>query len=62
MKDVRGQDRADGRTDGRTAGRMDGRTHTRTDEGHFYSPPPPTSADNYTRVFEVFCKEEATIL
>ena len=24
---------------------MDGWMHTRTDEGHFYSPPPPTSGD-----------------
>ena len=24
----------------------DGRTHTWTDEGHFYSPSPPTSGDN----------------
>ena len=29
----------------RTTGR-DGITHTRTDEGHFYSPPPPTLGDN----------------
>ena len=34
------------RTVGRTDGRKDGITHTRTDEGHFYSPPPPTLGDN----------------
>ena len=48
MKDVRGVagTRSDGRRDdGRTGGMTDGRTHTRTDEGHFYSPPPPTSGD-----------------
>ena len=42
MKDVRGV--AETRSDGMT----EGRTHTRTDEGHFYSPPPPTSGDKYT--------------
>ena len=49
MKDVRGVEgtRSDGRTDGRNYGRTGGRTHTRTDEGHFYSPPPPTSGDKY---------------
>ena len=43
MKDVRGVavTRANERKDGRT----DRRTHTRTDEGHFYSPPPPMSGD-----------------
>ena len=35
-----------GRTAGRTDRRMDGIMHTRTDEGHFYSTPPPTSGDN----------------
>ena len=44
MKDVGGV--AETRSLGRTAGRTDGVTHTRTDEGHFYSPPPPTSGDN----------------
>ena len=33
---------------GRTEGMTDGRTHTRTDEGHFYCPPPPTSGDSKT--------------
>ena len=28
-----------------SARRPDGITHTRTDEGHFYSPPSPTSGD-----------------
>ena len=32
--------------DGRTDRRTDGITNTRTDEGHFSSPPPPTSGDN----------------
>ena len=32
-------------TDGRTDGKIDGRAHTRTDECHFYSLPPPTSGD-----------------
>ena len=36
-----GQSLSDGRPDGQT----DGITHTRSDEGHFYSPPPPTSGD-----------------
>ena len=26
-------------------GRTDGHTHGQTDEGHFYSPPPPTLGD-----------------
>ena len=40
MKDVRGVagTRSDGRNDRRTDGQMD--------EGHFYSPPPPTLGDN----------------
>ena len=40
MKDLRGvtgKDLKDGQNDGRC---------TETDEGHFYSPPPPTSGDN----------------
>ena len=36
---------AETRSLGRTAGGTDGITHTRMDEGHFYSPPPPTSGD-----------------
>ena len=44
MRDVEGV--AETRSLGRPAGRSDGITHTRTDEGHFYSPPPPTSGDN----------------
>ena len=43
MKDVRGVTGT--RSDGRNVRRTDGRTYTRTDEGHFYSPPPPTSVD-----------------
>ena len=31
--------------DGIKDGQTDGRTHTRTDEGCFYSSPPPTSGD-----------------
>ena len=48
MKDVGGvaETKSLGRTAGRTEGRTDAITHTRTDEGHFYSPPPPTSGDN----------------
>ena len=30
------------------AGRTEGITHKRTDEGIFYSPPPPVSDDNDT--------------
>ena len=49
MKDVGAETRSPGRTAGRTEGRTDGRTdgitHTRMDEGHFSSPPPPTSGD-----------------
>ena len=37
-----GQSLSDGRPDGQT----DGITQTRTHEGHFNSPPPPTSGDN----------------
>ena len=49
MNDVRGVagTRSDGRKDGRKDGLTDGRMHKRTDEGHFYSLPPPTSGDNY---------------
>ena len=48
MKYVGGvaETRSFGRTAGRTEGRTDEITHTRTDEGHFYSPPPPMSGDN----------------
>ena len=52
MKDVGGvvETRSLGRTAGRTDGRTNGIMHTWTDEGHFYSPPPPTSGDieNYS--------------
>ena len=44
MRDVGGV--AETRSLGRPGGQTDGITHTRTDEGHFYSPPPPTSGDN----------------
>ena len=40
-------------TDGRTEGRADDITQTRTDEGHFYSPPPPASGDNYSGSIKV---------
>ena len=43
--DGRKDGRTKGRPEGRTDGRTDGITHTWTDEGHFYSPPPPTSGD-----------------
>ena len=44
MKDVGGV--AETRFLGRTAGLTDGRNNApRADEGHFYSPPPPTSGD-----------------
>ena len=46
VAETRSLGRTDGRTDGRPDGRTDGITHTRMDEGHFYSPPPPTSGDN----------------
>ena len=39
MKDVGGV------AETRSLRRMDGITHTQTDEGHFDSPPPPTSGD-----------------
>ena len=47
MKDVRGVagTRSHGRKGGQNDGWTDGRTHTRTDEAHFYSPPPPASSD-----------------
>ena len=39
MKDVGvAKTRSLGRTAGRTEGHTDGITHTRTDQGHFYSP------------------------
>ena len=56
MKDVRdiAGTRSEGWKDGRKDGRNDGRTHTRTDEGYFYSPPPPTSGDkNHTKLFQI---------
>ena len=45
MKDVGGVAviRSLGWTD---KGRMEGITHARTDKGHLYRPPPPTSGDN----------------
>ena len=61
MKDVGGvaETRSLGRmarqTEGRTEGWMEGQTerimHTRTDEGHFYSRPPPTSGDNFDQLY-----------
>ena len=47
MKDVGGvaETRSLGWTEGRADEWMDGIMHTGTDEGHFYSPPPPTSGD-----------------
>ena len=44
MKDVRGVAGKDW-TDRRMYGMTGGQTHTQTDEGHFCSPPPPTSGD-----------------
>ena len=48
MKDVGGvaETSSLGRTVGRTEARTEGITHTRTDESHFYSSPPPMSGDN----------------
>ena len=43
----RTEGRMDGMTDGQTDRQTDG--HTRTDEGHFYSPPPTTSGDKQGR-------------
>ena len=43
MKDVGGV------AETRSLGRTDGITHTRADEGHFYSPPLPTSGDKNER-------------
>ena len=48
MKDVGGV--AETRSLGGTDGRPDGITNTRTDEGHFYSPPPPTLGDNESMI------------
>ena len=47
-KDARGtaETRSAEWKDGRNDGRTHGRTPTRTDECHFYNPPPPTSGDN----------------
>ena len=47
MKDVRGA--AGTRWDGWT----EGPTRTRMDEGHFYSPPPPTSGDKKHNMIHV---------
>ena len=49
MKDVGGvaETKSLGWMDGQMDGRMDGITHTRMDKCHFYSPPLPTSSDNY---------------
>ena len=44
MKDVGGV--AEKRSLGPTARKTDVITHTRTEEGHFYSPHPPTSGEN----------------
>ena len=38
----------------RRKGRTDGIMHTRTDEGHFYSPTPPTSGDKNSDFFAIF--------
>ena len=48
MKDVVGvaETRSLGRRDEQTEGQTDGITHTRKDEGHFYSSPPPTPGDS----------------
>ena len=54
----------DGQTDGRTDGRTDdGITPTRTDEGHFYSPPLPMSGDkivgiDYINFPQLFCSHD----
>ena len=53
MKDVGGVAKTRYQTDGQTNGRMDGWMdrimHTQTDEGHFYSPPLPTSGKKKTK-------------
>ena len=51
MKDVGGV--AETRSLGPTEGRTDGITHTRMEEGHFYSPPPPTSGDNKKAIYKI---------
>ena len=35
-------------------GQMDGQMHTWMDEGHFYSPPPPTLRDNKYPKYDAF--------
>ena len=52
MKDIGGLRRQD-LLDGRPDGRKDGITQTRADEGHFYSPPPPTSGDKEKDDFSI---------
>ena len=37
--------------------RMDGIMHTRMDEGHFYSHPPPTLGDNYAAGTSIIMKK-----
>ena len=60
MKDIRGvvgtrsDERKDIQKDGRNDGWTDGRMHTRTDKGHFYSPPLPTSGDNYHQILLIY--------
>ena len=45
MKDVGGVGETRS-SEGRTDRRMEGQTEGQMDEGHSYSPPPPTSGDN----------------
>ena len=48
--------------DGRTDGRTDAMAHGRTDEGHFYSPPPPTLGDNKRAKMALNCSPEFKVV
>ena len=48
--------------DGRTDGRTDAMAHERTDEGHFYSSPPPKLGDNKRAKMALNCSPEFKVV